>query len=109
MPKKGYDILKLVDFPWPVAQGVYQHHERLDGWGYPIGLKGGEIGTEGRILAVADTVEAMASHRPYRAGIGLDAALQEIEKGAGTAFDESVVKACIKVFRENGYHLPEAV
>lgn len=106
--QQGYDILKLVDFPWPVAEGVYQHHERLDGSGYPIGLKGDEIGIEGRILAVADTVEAMASHRPYRAGLGVDAALREIEKGAGTVFDKAVVSACIKVFREKGYRLPEA-
>lgn len=106
--QQGYDILKLVDFPWPVAEGVYQHHERLDGSGYPLGLKGDQIGIEGRILSVADTVEAMASHRPYRAGLGLDVALQEIEKGAGTTFDAAVVKACIKVFREKGYRLPEA-
>jgi PAS domain S-box-containing protein len=105
--QQGYDILKLVDFPWPVADGVYQHHERLDGSGYPTGLKGDQIGIEGRILAVADTVEAMASHRPYRAGLGLDVALQEIERGAGTTYDAAVVKACIKVFREGGYQLPD--
>ena len=105
--QQGYDILKLVDFPWPVAEGVYQHHERLDGSGYPLGLKGDQIGMEGRILSVADTVEAMASHRPYRAGLGLDVALQEIEKGAGAAFDPAVVKACVRVFREKGYQLPE--
>ena len=71
-------IVQLVDYPWPVVEGVYHHHERLDCSGYPPGLKGDQIGIEGRILSVADTVEAMASRRPYRAGLGLDAAPQEI-------------------------------
>jgi PAS domain S-box-containing protein len=102
----GYDILKGIDFPWPVAQMVRQHHERLNGSGYPQGLKGDEIILEARVLAVADTVEAMASHRPYRPGLGIDKALAEVERGRGMLFDPQVVDACLRLFRERGYKLP---
>ena len=99
----GYDILKGYDFPWPIALVTLQHHERLDGSGYPQGLKGGEILFEARILAVADTVEAMSSHRPYRPGLGLARALIEIEGGSGKLYDPEVAAACLRLFREKGY------
>jgi PAS domain S-box-containing protein len=102
-PQVGYDILKGVDFPWPIAQMVLQHHERMDGSGYPQGLKGEEILPGARILSVADVVEAMYSHRPYRAGLGLEAALEEITRGRGTWYDPLVVDACLTLFREQGY------
>ncbi|KON47613.1 hypothetical protein AL013_07620 [Mariprofundus ferrooxydans] len=102
----GFDILKDVHFPWPIAQMVLQHHERLDGSGYPQGLKGEEILREAQILSVADVVEAMASHRPYRAGLGLDAALAEINDKRGTLFEADVVDACTSLFREDGFELP---
>ena len=89
----GYQILKDIPFPWPIADMVRQHHERLDGSGYPQGLKGDQICLEGRILAVADTIEAMSSHRPYRPGLGLDAAMHEIRAEAGSKLDTSVVDA----------------
>jgi len=104
-PVIGWDILRLVEFPWPVATIIRQHHERLDGTGYPDGLKGEAILKEARILIVADIVEAMASHRPYRPALGLDAALNEITKGRGIAFDAEAVDACIALFREDGYML----
>jgi putative nucleotidyltransferase with HDIG domain len=93
----GYEILKDVDFPWPVAQVAYQHHERIDGSGYPNGLKGEEIILEARIVAVADVVESMVSHRPYRPGLGIEAALAEIRQGKGVLYDQGVVDACLKV------------
>ena len=99
----GYDILKDIDFPWPIAQMVLQHHERLDGSGYPQGLKGDAILLGARILSVADVVEAMSSHRPYRAGLGVDVALEEITKQRGIHFDANVVDACLVLFRERGY------
>ncbi len=102
----SYDILKEVEFPWPVAQVALQHHERIDGSGYPQGLKGEAILFEARILAVADTLEAMSSHRPYRPGLGQDKALAEIERGRGTSYDPAVVDACLQLFREKGYVLP---
>ena len=102
----GYDILKGVEFPWPVAEVARQHHERIDGSGYPQGLKGGEILLEARILAVADVVEAMSSDRPYRPGLGIDSALAEIERGRGSAYDPGVADACLKLFRERGYTIP---
>jgi PAS domain S-box-containing protein len=104
-PQAGYDILKDVSFPWPIARMVLEHHERLDGTGYPRGLKGEAILLESRILAVADVIEAMSSHRPYRAGLGLDAALQEIQDKRGSAFDPEVVDACLRLFREKGFAL----
>jgi len=105
-PQAGYDVLKAVDFPWPVALIALQHHERIDGTGYPQGLKGDEIILEARIVAVADVVESMASHRPYRAAIGLDKALDEIERGSGTIYDASVAQACLHIFRDKGYVIP---
>ncbi len=99
----SYDILKSIDFPWPIAKIVMQHHERLNGSGYPLGIFGDEILLESRILAVADVVEAIASFRPYRPALGIDIALQEIENGRGNLFDSKVVDACIHLFREEGY------
>jgi len=104
-PQAGYDILKGIDFPWPIAQMVLQHHERLDGSGYPQGLKGDDILLEARILSVADVVEAMSSHRPYRPGLGIEVALAEITKQRGIYFDPAVVDACLALFREQGYVL----
>ena len=102
----GYDILKNIDFDGPVADIVLQHHERLDGSGYPRGLKGEEILLEARILGVADVVEAMASHRPYRPAMGIDKALEEIKKYSGILYDPEVVKACLRVF-EKGFRWSE--
>ena len=99
-PRSGYEIICGIDFPWPLADVVLQHHERMDGSGYPDGLKGEEILFEARILAVADVVEAMASHRPYRAGLGIRTALEEIERGKGLEYDPDVVDACLKVFSD---------
>jgi PAS domain S-box-containing protein/putative nucleotidyltransferase with HDIG domain len=102
----GYDILKGIDFPWPVAEIAWAHHERLDGSGYPNGLKGEQIILEARILSVADVVEAMSSHRPYRPGLGIDKALAEIERGRASVYDPHVVDACLRLFREKHYQLP---
>jgi PAS domain S-box-containing protein len=102
-PSTGYDILKEVDFDWPVAEMVLQHHERLDGSGYPRGLKDDEIILEARILAVADVVEAIASHRPYRPANGVEAALQEIVSRRGVLYDGPAVDACVDLFRVDGY------
>ncbi len=99
----GYDILKDVDFPWPIADIIRQHHEKLDGSGYPQGLKDGQILLESRIMTVADVVEAMASHRPYRAALGIEVALKEIERGRGSAYDPQVADACLKLFREGNF------
>lgn len=104
-PSNGYNILKNVDFPWPIAEVAHQHHERVDGSGYPNGLKGEEIVLEARIIAVADVIESMATSRPYRHALGLDKALAEIEHNAGTLYDEEVVAATLKLFRERGYQL----
>lgn len=103
--RRGFEILKDVESPWPLAEIVYQHHERMDGSGYPRHLRGEEILIEARILAVADVVEAMASHRPYRPSLGIDAALNEIEKNGGIFYDGTVVDACLRLFREKGYSL----
>ncbi|MGC2415446.1 MAG: HD domain-containing phosphohydrolase [Stellaceae bacterium] len=99
----GYDIIKGVDFPWPIAGIVRQHHERLDGSGYPHGLAGEAILPEAKILAVADVVESMMSHRPYRASLGIEAALAEIEADKGRLFDAAAVEACTALFRENRF------
>ena len=105
-PQAGYDILKGINFPWPVAQIVLQHHERFDGSGFPQGLKGDAILLEARILSVADVIEAMSSHRPYRPGLGIEAALDEITRLRGTYYDPQVVDACVALFREQGYVIP---
>ena len=97
-PQVAYDILKSIDFSWPVAEIVLQHHERMDGSGYPRGLKGKQILMESRILAVADVIEAMASHRPYRPALGIDKALEEIRDHQGKLYDSSVVETCLQLF-----------
>jgi len=102
----SYDVLKDVQFPWPVADVALQHHERMDGSGYPQGLKGAAIRIESRIVAVADVLEAMSTHRPYRPGLGLDKALAEIERGRGSAYDVDVADACCRLLREQRYTLP---
>jgi HD-GYP domain-containing protein (c-di-GMP phosphodiesterase class II) len=104
--QQGYEILKDIEFPWPIANAVWQHHERLDGSGYPLGLRGDEISLEARILAVADVVESMSTHRPYRPALGLDPAFAELESKSGALYDPSVVAACIRLFREKGFQLP---
>lgn len=104
-PQVGHNILNTVDFPWPIAQIVLQHHERMDSSGYPDGISGENILLEARILAVADVVEAMASHRPYRASLGIDIALREILKNRSSFYDPKVVDACLRLFNEKGYRL----
>jgi len=99
----GHDILKTIEFPWPVAKIVLQHHERMDGSGYPQGLKGERILLEARILAVADVIEAMATHRPYRPALSIEEALKEISKNKGKLYDARVVEACLKVFKEKKF------
>jgi HD-GYP domain-containing protein (c-di-GMP phosphodiesterase class II) len=101
----SYEIMKDVESPWPLADIVYQHHERMNGSGYPQRLKGENILIEARILAVADVVEAMISYRPYRPSLGLEIALAEIEQNAGNLYDREVVDACLKLFREKGFNL----
>ncbi|MBI5602554.1 MAG: HD domain-containing protein [Deltaproteobacteria bacterium] len=101
--KYGYAILKEVESPWPLADMILQHHERMDGSGYPQGLKGEDILLEARIIAVADVVEAIASFRPYRPALGIEAALEEIEKNAGVMYDKEVVVSCLRLFRERGF------
>jgi PAS domain S-box-containing protein/putative nucleotidyltransferase with HDIG domain len=103
--QKGYEMLKDVESPWPLADIVHQHHERINGSGYPRNLKRDDIIIEARILAVADVVEAMASHRPYRASLGIDSALEEVEKNKGILYDEAVADACLILFRKKGYQL----
>jgi PAS domain S-box-containing protein len=102
-PQAGYDILKGIEFPWPIAQIVLQHHERMDGSGYPNGLHGEDIILEARILAVADVIEAMASHRPYRPALGIDKALDEIMQNKGILYDADIVDACVELFTEKGF------
>lgn len=105
--RSGYEILKKANLPWPIADIILQHHERLDGSGYPQGLKGDGIKLEAKIIAVADVVEAMSSHRPYRAALGVDKALEEISEKKGILYDPAVVDACLRLFRENGYQLKD--
>jgi PAS domain S-box-containing protein len=104
-PRTGYEMVKDVESPWPLAEIIFQHHERMNGTGYPRKLKGDEILLEARILSVADVVEAMASHRPYRASLGIDSALEEIESNSGILYDDAVTSACLRLFREQGYTL----
>lgn len=107
-PEVGREITAPVAFPWPVAEMIHQHHERLDGSGYPRALKGEAIIPEARILAVADVVEAMASHRPYRPALGIGKALDEIRRGAGRLYQPEIAKACLRLFEQDGYQLPVA-
>jgi len=107
-PVVGYDILKDVEFPWPVADIIVQHHERMDGSGYPYGVQGEAILPEAYILAVADVVEAVASHRPYRPAMSINAALEIIDSGRGTLYDPAAVDTCVRLFREKGYQLKES-
>jgi len=102
-PLVGYNILEQIEFPWPVAGIVLQHHERMNGSGYPHGLSGEDILLEARILGVADVVEAMASHRPYRPALGIDKALEEISQNRGILYDPRVVDTCVKLFTEKGF------
>ena len=101
----GYEILKDIEFPWPIARMVLEHHERVDGSGYPNKLTGDKLLLESRVIMVADAVEAMASHRPYRPGLGIDAALDEIAKNRGILYDAEIVDACLKLFRDGSYKL----
>ena len=100
----GYNILKGIEFPWPVAIATIQHHERLDGSGYPHGMSGETIIMEARILAVADVVEAMATHRPYRPALGTEIALKEIIDNSGTRYDPAVVEVCRALFTEKEFN-----
>ena len=99
----GYDILKGIEFPWPIADIIVQHHERMNGSGYPRGLAGEDILIEARIIGVSDVVETMSSHRPYRPSMGIDKALQEIILNKGTLYDARVVDACLHIFQEQGF------
>ncbi|OAN52178.1 response regulator [Paramagnetospirillum marisnigri] len=105
-PRMGWEIIRNIDFPWPVAQMVRQHHECMDGSGYPDGLKGDQIILEARIIAVADVFEAIVSHRPYRPALGLAAAMEEIERHSGTRYDPKVVAACLDLVREKDGAMP---
>jgi putative nucleotidyltransferase with HDIG domain/PAS domain S-box-containing protein len=105
--RAGYEILKKASLPWPIADIILQHHERLDGSGYPQGLKGDAIVLEARILAVADVVEAMASHRPYRPALEIDRALEEISEKSGLLYDPTASDACSRLFKEKGYRLKD--
>ena len=106
--QSGYDIMKHIDFPWPVARIILEHHERMDGSGYPNGRSNNDILLESRIVAIADVVDAMASHRPYRTALGIDMALREIEKNKGLLYDTDAVDACLMLFREEGFQLEGA-
>jgi PAS domain S-box-containing protein/putative nucleotidyltransferase with HDIG domain len=108
-PQIGFDILKTIKFPWPVAQIVLQHHERLDGSGYPLAISGDQILKEARILSVADIVEAMSSHRPYRPAQGIGKALEEVVQNKGLFYDSDVVEACVKLFQEKNFRFDDKV
>jgi putative nucleotidyltransferase with HDIG domain len=108
-PRVGYEILKQIEFPWPVAQIVLQHHERINGSGYPQGLTGKDILLGAKILGVADVVEAMASHRPYRPALGINEALKEISQNKCVLFDPEVVEACLKLFIRKGFDFKEEI
>lgn len=99
----GFEIVRDIEFPWPVAKIILQHHERMDGSGYPHGIHGDGIILEARIISVADVVDAIASHRPYRPALGIQSACDEIAQGSGTVYDPHVVKACLKLFKEKAY------
>lgn len=108
-PRAAYDILSGIEFPWPIAEVVLQHHERLDGSGYPSGLRGDAILPDARIIGVADVLEAMTSHRPYRPAPGVDKALAEIKQGSGIMYDPDVVCACRRLFEQNGFSFESSV
>ena len=108
-PQTGYDILKPLSLPWPISKIILQHHERLDGSGYPNALKSEDICLEAKVLAVADVVEAMTSHRPYRPAVGVDKALEEIASKRGILYDSAVVDVCLRLFKEAGYVFPKKV
>lgn len=103
--RTGYEIIVGLNFLWNIAQGIMEHHERLNGSGYPNRLKGDEISIDGRILAVADVVDAMSALRPYRASLGIEKALDEIERGRNTLYDPTVVDVCLKLFQEKSYKI----
>ena len=102
-PRVGYEILKKVDFPWPIAEIVFQHQEKIDGSGYPRGLKGNDILIEAKILGVANVVEAMSSYKSYRPALGIEEALAEIVENKNILFDPEVVDICVKLFKEKGF------
>ncbi len=106
-PGFGYDILKSIEFPWPIADIVLQHHERIDGSGYPNGFSGKKILLEARIIIVADTVEAISTHRPYRAGLGINKALEEISANRGVLYDADAVEACLRLFKKKRFKLEQ--
>ncbi|MBN1277584.1 MAG: HD domain-containing protein [Deltaproteobacteria bacterium] len=106
-PQVGYNILKGMEFPWPIAKIVLQHHERINGSGYPFGISSDEILLEAKILGVADVVEAMASHRPYRASLGIDKALEEISSKRGILYDADIVDICLGLFHDNIFAFEE--
>ena len=108
-PKTCYNILKGIDFPWPVAQTVLQHHERLNGSGYPGRFSGDSTILEARVLTVSDVVEAMASHRPYQTSLGIDKVLEEISQKRGNLYNSAVVDACLKLFKEKGFNLIQTI
>ena len=106
-PEVGYEILKGIEFPWPVTETILQHHERLDGSGYPVGLSDDEITLDAKVLAVADVVEAMSSHRPYRPALGIDRALEEISTERGVLYDAKVVDACLRLFQAGEFEFED--
>lgn len=108
-PQVGYDILKEIEFPWPIADIVLQHHERMDGSGYPRGLTSEDIFPEAKIITVADVVEAMVSHRPYRPALGLDKALEHVAQYKGIFYDAQVVDSCLKLFKEKGFTFTQII
>ena len=108
-PQVGYDILKGIAFPWPIAQIVLQHHEKMDGSGYPQGLLGKDILLEARIMGVADVFESIVSHRPYRPALGIDAAIKEITKNKNLLYDAQVVDICLKLFQEKQFEFEKKV
>jgi HD-GYP domain-containing protein (c-di-GMP phosphodiesterase class II) len=107
-PQVGYDILKNIEFPYPVAEIVLQHHEKLDGSGYPQGLSGKDILQEAKILCVADVLEAMSSHRPYRPALGIEKAMAEIKAKRGVHFDPEAVDVCLKLFTKKDFSFDES-
>ena len=107
MAEEAYDIIKKIEFPWPITQIVLQHHERLDGSGYPKGLTDKDILLEAKIISVADVVEAMSSHRPYRPALSTDEVFDEISRNKGRLYDSEVVDIFIKIFEKNGFKVDE--